>query len=114
MTDGIKFASNRIAILEAEMARLRKFINVSEKLFKEGWLGITDGPNESGQSDAEVSGTETVGKKTGTARKNDAVEGDGDLPARELKSEEQMNLLRPKKNGADPEGKKTLFRRAEQ
>jgi hypothetical protein len=113
MTDGIKFASDRIAILEAEMARLREFIHVSEKLFKEGWLGMTDGPNESGQSDAEVSGTEAVGKKTGTARKNNAVEGDGDLPARELKSEEQMNWLRPKKNGAEPE-RKTIFRRAEQ
>ena len=114
MTDGIKFASDRIAILEAEMARLREFIRVSEKLFKEGWLGMTDGPNVSGQSDAEVSGTEAVGKKNGPARKRDAVEGDVDLPARELKSEEQMSLLRPKKNGAEPERKKTIFRRAEQ
>jgi hypothetical protein len=114
MTDGIKFASNRIAILEAEIARLREFIHVSEKLFKGGWLGMTDGPNESGQSGAEVSGTEAVGKKNVTARINDAVEGDGDLPARELKSEEKMSLLRPKKNGAEPERKKTLFRQTEQ
>ena len=114
MTDGIKFASNRIAILEAEMARLREFIRVSEKLFKEGWLGIADGPNESGLSDAVMSGTEAVGKKNVTARIDDAVEGDGDLPARELKSEEQMSLLRPKKNGAEPERKKTLFRQTEQ
>ena len=114
MTDGIKFASNRIAILEAEMARLREFIHVSKKLLNGGWLGMTDGPNEWGQRDAEVSGTEAVGKKNVPARKNDAVEGDGDLPARELKSEEQMSLLRSKKNGAEPERKKTLFRQAEQ
>jgi hypothetical protein len=113
MTDGIKFASDRIAILEAEMARLREFIRVSEKLFKGGWLGMTDGLNENGQSDAKVSGTEAVSKKTGTARTNDAVEGDGDLPARELEFEEQMSALRLKKNGAEPD-RKTLFRREQQ
>ena len=113
MTDGIKFASDRIAILEAEMTRLREFIRVSEKLFKEGWLGMTDRPNESGQSDAEVSGTEAVGKKTGTARKNDAVEGNGDLPAHELKSEELKSALRAKKNGPEPD-QMTLSRQTEQ
>ncbi len=113
MADGIKFASNRIAILEAEKARLKQFINVSEKLFKVGWLGTTDGSDESGHCTAKVSGSATVGKNSETARKNDAVEGDDDLAARELKPEEQVSASLAKKNGSDPD-RKTIFRRSEQ
>ncbi len=113
MADGIKFASNRIAFLEAEITRLKEFIGVSEKLFKEGWLGTTDGSDESGHCTAEVSGSATVGKNSGTARKNDAVEGDDDLAARELKSEEQVSPARAKKNGSEPD-RKSIFRRSEQ
>jgi len=113
MTDGVKFASNRIAILEAEIARLKEFVRVSEKLFRDGWLGTTDESKGSGHGNTKVSGTETVGKTSGTARKNDAVEGDDDLTARKPKSEEQMSALPAKKNGEDPD-RKSLFRREQQ
>jgi len=113
MADGIKFASNRINILQAEIARLKQFIDVSEKLFKDGWLGTTDGSDESDHCTAEVGGSATVGGNSGTARKNDAVEGDDDLAARELKSEEQVSPARAKKNGSEPD-RKTIFRRSQQ
>ena len=113
MADGIKFASNRINILQAEIDRLKQFIGVSEKLFKDGWLGTTDGSDESDHCTAEVSGSATVGGNSGTARKNDAVEGDDDLAARELKSEEQVSASRAKKNGSEP-NRKSIFRRSEQ
>ncbi len=113
MADGIKFASNRIAFLEAEITRLKEFIGVSEKLFKDGWLGTPDGSVESGHCTAEVSGSATVGKNSGTARKNDAVEGDDDLAALELKSEEQVIASSAKKNESKPD-RKSIFRRSEQ
>ncbi len=113
MADGIKFASNRIAILEAEITRLKEFIGVSEKLFKDGWLGTPDGSDESGHCTAEVSGSATVGKNSGTPRKNDAVEGDDDSAAPELKLEEQVSASLAKKNGSNPD-RKTIFRRSEQ
>ena len=113
MADGIKIASNRIAILEAEVTRLKQFIGVSERLFKEGWLGTTDGSDESGHCTAEVSGSATGGKNSGTTRKNDAVEGDDDLAARELRSEEQVSASRAETNGSEPD-RKTIFRRSQQ
>jgi hypothetical protein len=113
MADGVKFASNRIAILGAEIARLKQFIDVSEKLFKDGWLGTTDGSDESGHRTAEVSGSATVGKNSGTARKNDAAKGDDDLAARELKSEDLVSASRAKKNGSEPD-RKTIFRRPQE
>ena len=113
MADGIKFASNRIAFLEAEITRLKEFIGVSEKLFNEGWLGTPDGSDESGHCTAKVSGSATVGKNSGAARKNDAVEGDDDLADRKLKIEEQVSAPLAKKNGSDPD-RKTIFRRSEQ
>jgi len=113
MADGIKFASNRIAILEAEITRLKEFIGVSEKLFKDGWLGTPDGSDESGHCTAEVSGSATVGKNSGTPRKNDAVEGDDDSAAPELKLKEQVSASLAKKNGSNPD-RKTIFRRSEQ
>jgi hypothetical protein len=69
--------------------------------------------NESGHCTAEVSGSATVGKNSGTAKKDDAVEGDDDLAARELKSEEQVTASRAKKNGSEPD-RKSIFRRSEQ
>ena len=69
--------------------------------------------NDSGHRTAEVSGSATVGKNSGSTRKNDAVEGDDDLAARELKSEEQVSASRAKKNGSEP-NRKSIFRRSEQ
>ena len=69
--------------------------------------------NESGDCTAEVSGSATVDKNSGTTRKNDAVEGDDDLAARELKSEEQVVASRAKKNESKP-NRKSIFRRSEQ
>ena len=135
MSDTVLSVMKYRSLLKAELATVDGFLHMAEEFSKaldpEERLALmkttTNAPppekpkidrprasaNESGDCTAEVSGSATVGKNSETARKNDAVEGDDDLAARELKSEEQVSASRAKKNGSEP-NRKSIFRRSEQ
>ncbi len=111
MVDGIQFARDRIALLEAEIDRLNEFIRQSEKLFTDGWLGPVGAvePNDQGTKMADRSAP--VGEHSGTARKNGAVEDDEDSLALEPKTDESVGASLAKKNRPEPD-RKSIFKRA--
>ncbi len=135
MSDTVLSVMKYRSLLKAELATVDGFLHMAEEFSNapdpEARLALkkttTNAPppekpkidrprasaNESGHCTEEVSGSATVGKNSGTARKNDAVEGDDDLAALELKSEEQVIASSAKKNESKPD-RKSIFRRSEQ
>jgi len=112
MADGVKFANERIALLEAEIERLQNFIRLSEKLFAEGWLGLVDDADQNAAAVSEKGAFAPATSAASRAVKNGGPGNDeDDRIVLELKSHDEDPASLREKNGADPECE-NLFRRS--
>jgi hypothetical protein len=118
MTDVVEIANERrdalaagIDRLAAEIGTLNDFIRMAEKLVKDNRLESNRASATEDEKAAESTVPATVHPYSAAADGNGAESEHEDLPARELKSEEQVSASRAKKNESEPD-RKTIFRGA--